>query len=127
MNILVTGGCGFLGSNLVAYGIQHGYNVTVFDNLSRVGASNNLAWLHSKGYFTFIHGDTSNRNDVDLLFQKNTYDAVFHVAGQVAMTTSIDNPYKDFQTNTVGTLNVLEAVRRYNPKAVMIYSSTNKV
>lgn len=127
MNILVTGGCGFLGSNLVAYGIQHGYNVTVFDNLSRVGASNNLAWLHSKGYFTFIHGDTSNRNDVDLLFQKNTYDAVFHVAGQVAMTTSIDNPYKDFQTNTVGTLNVLEAVRRYNPKAVIIYSSTNKV
>ena len=127
MNILVTGGCGFLGSNLVAYGIQHSYNVTVFDNLSRVGASNNLARLHSKGSFTFIHGDTSNRDDVDFLFQKNTYDAVFHVAGQVAMTTSIDNPYKDFQTNTVGTLNVLEAVRRYNPKAVIIYSSTNKV
>ena len=127
MNILITGGCGFLGCNLAAQGILNRHNVTVFDNLSRFGAANNLEWLHSKGYFSFVHGDTSKQNDVDFLFQKSTYDAVFHVAGQVAMTTSIENPYKDFQTNTMGTLHILEAVRRYNPKAVVIFSSTNKV
>lgn len=127
MNILITGGCGFLGSNLAAHGISRGDNITVFDNLSRFGSSNNLEWLHSQGQFSFVHGDTRNQNDVNALFKSNTYDAVFHVAGQVAMTTSIVNPYKDFQTNTMGTLHVLEAVRCSNPKAVMIYSSTNKV
>ena len=127
MNILITGGCGFLGSNLAAHGISQGHHITVFDNLSRFGATNNLEWLYSKGKFSFVHGDTSKQNEVDALFQKKTYDAVFHVAGQVAMTTSIENPYKDFQTNTLGTLHLLEAIRRYNPNAVMIYSSTNKV
>ena len=60
MKILINGGCGFLGSNLASYGIEQGYEITVFDNLSRLGASSNLAWLKSLGEFEFIHGDTRN-------------------------------------------------------------------
>lgn len=128
MKLLVIGGCGFLGSNLAAYGIRNpGYEVTVFDNLSRYGSPMNLEWLEKQGSFTFVHGDTRNRNDVDSIIKRGSFDAVFQLAGQVAMTTSIENPYKDFQTNTMGTLHVLEAVRRYSPDTIVIFSSTNKV
>lgn len=127
MKLLVIGGCGFLGSNLAAHGIENGFDVTVFDNLSRFGASQNLTWLKEKGKFSFYHGDTRNKNDVDYVIKNNHFDAVFHLAGQVAMTTSIENPYKDFQTNTMGTIHVLEAIRRYSPQTVMTFSSTNKV
>lgn len=127
MKILVVGGCGFLGSNLASYGMEHNYDITVFDNLSRLGTASNLEWLKSKGNFRFIHGDTRNRNDVDNVIKDGNFDAVFHLAGQVAMTTSIADPYKDFQTNTMGTLHVLEAIRRYSPNTIMMFSSTNKV
>lgn len=127
MKILVSGGCGFLGSNLAAYGIKNGMDITVFDNLSRVGAEQNLIWLRSLGEFTFVHGDTRNKNDVERVIQNGHFDAVFQLAGQVAMTTSIENPYKDFQTNTMGTLHILEAVRVYSPDTAVFFSSTNKV
>lgn len=127
MKILVVGGCGFLGSNLASYGILNGYDVTVFDNLSRLGAYENLNWLKSLGKLTFVHGDTRCRNDVDTVIKLGNYDAVFHLAGQVAMTTSIANPYNDFLINTMGTLNVLDAIRMYSPNTVMTFSSTNKV
>lgn len=127
MNLLVTGGCGFLGSNLAAHGIKQGYNITVFDNLSRLGSGNNLEWLKSLGMFTFVHGDIRNKNDVETLIRENHFDAVFHLSGQVAMTTSIANPYKDFQVNTMGTVNLLDSVRKYSSDTVVLYSSTNKV
>lgn len=127
MRILVVGGCGFLGSNLAANGIKEGYSVTVFDNLSRIGAAQNLAWLETLGKIQYIHGDTRNRNDVDNVIRDGNFDAVFHLAGQVAMTTSIADPYKDFQVNVMGTIHVLDAIRRYSPNTVMIFSSTNKV
>lgn len=125
--ILINGGCGFLGSNLAAYGIEKGYQVTVFDNLSRTGAAQNLLWLRSLGKFTFVHGDTRNKNDLETLIKENEFDAVFHLAGQVAMTTSIENPYKDFEINTLGTLNLLDSVRKYSPHTSVFFSSTNKV
>ena len=127
MKILVTGGCGFLGSNLVSYGILKGFDITVFDNLSRKGASKNLIWLESIGEFTYKHGDIRNKNDVETVIRFGDFDAIFHLAGQVAMTTSIENPQKDFEVNTMGTLNVLEAVRKYSQKTAVFYSSTNKV
>ena len=127
MKLLVVGGCGFLGSNLASHGIKEGYDVTVFDNLSRLGASSNLEWLRTLGDFRFVHGDTRNRNDVEHIIREGQFDAVFHLAGQVAMTTSIADPYKDFETNTMGTLNVLDAIRLYSPHTVMTFSSTNKV
>lgn len=127
MKLLIVGGCGFLGSNLASYGILHGYDVTVFDNLSRLGAYDNLNWLKSLGKLTFVHGDTRCRNDVETVIKSGKFDAVFHLAGQVAMTTSIANPYNDFLINTMGTLNVLDAIRMYSPNTVMTFSSTNKV
>ena len=127
MKLLVVGGCGFLGSNLASHGIKEGYDITVFDNLSRYGAASNLDWLRLCGKFHFIHGDTRDRNDVDRVIREGKFDAIFHLAGQVAMTTSIDDPYKDFQTNTMGTIHVLDAVRRYSPDTIIVFSSTNKV
>lgn len=127
MKLLINGGCGFLGSNLAAYGIEHGYEVTVFDNLSRVGSSSNLLWLRTLGEFDYIHGDTRNKNDVEAVVGKGQFDAIFHLAGQVAMTTSIENPYKDFEINTLGAVNVLDSVRKYSPQTAVLFSSTNKV
>lgn len=127
MKILINGGCGFLGSNLSSYGIEHGHDVTVFDNMSRPGSDQNRKWLEQLGSFTFIHGDTRNKNDVESVIQYGCFDAVFHLAGQVTMTKSISDPYKDFEVNALGAMNVLEAMRKYSPESAIIFSSTNKV
>lgn len=127
MKILITGGCGFLGSNLASFGIKNGYDITVLDNLSRFGASDNLKWLKQQGDFNYICADVRNSNDVENAIMNKDYDAIFHLAGQVAMTTSIDNPRKDFEINTLGTFNVLDTVRKYSPDTAIFYSSTNKV
>ncbi len=127
MKLLINGGCGFLGSNLASYGIENGYDVTVFDNLSRLGSSQNLEWLKTRGKLNFIHGDTRNKNDLEMVIKEGQFDAVFHLAGQVAMTTSIENPYKDFQVNAVGALNLLDSIRQYSPQTAVFFSSTNKV
>lgn len=127
MKILINGGCGFLGSNLASYGIEHGYDVTVLDNLSRLGSASNLEWLKTLGEFQFVHGDTRNKNDVETIIKEGQFDAIFHLAGQVAMTTSIANPYKDFEINTMGAVNVLDSIRKYSPQTAIFFSSTNKV
>ncbi|MGK0599167.1 GDP-mannose 4,6-dehydratase [Yokenella regensburgei] len=127
MKLLITGGCGFLGSNLASHAISQGFDVIVFDNLSRIGSVNNLKWLDQSGSFQFVHGDIRNKNDVTRLINKYKPDACFHLAGQVAMTTSIDNPYMDFEINVGGTVNLLEAIRIFSPNCNIIYSSTNKV
>ena len=127
MKLLITGGCGFLGSNLASYAIKNQMDLIVFDNLSRLGSCDNLRWLKEKGRFKFIHGDIRNENDITNLIKIEKPDVIFHVAGQVAMTTSLDNPRKDFEINTLGTFYVLEAVRKYSKNTIVIYSSTNKV
>jgi CDP-paratose 2-epimerase len=127
MRILITGGCGFLGSNLAAAALMRGDSLTILDNLSRAGASSNKAWLEKQGSFSFIHADTRNANDMDRAVAAVQPEAVFHVAGQVAMTTSLADPRKDFEINALGTLNLLEAVRAHSPNAAILYSSTNKV
>ncbi len=124
---LITGGCGFVGTNVAASLVRDGIEVLLFDNLTRVGASENLAWLRAQGSLAHIHGDVRNANDVDRAVAYFKPDAVFHLAGQVAMTSSIADPRKDFEINALGTLNVLEAVRAQVPEAVVLYSSTNKV
>jgi Nucleoside-diphosphate-sugar epimerases len=126
MKLLITGGCGFVGSNLAAHALKLKYDVTVYDNLSRVGSYDNYLWLKSLGLNKFIHGDIRNRNDVNTLI-KSGFDAVFHLAGQVAMTTSMENPCKDFEINALGSFNLLDAVRKYCRACCIIYSSTNKV
>ena len=127
MKLLITGGCGFLGSNLAADSVARGDDLLVFDSLYRSGSRENLAWLQSQGPFKFEHGDIRNQNDITRVVQEFKPDAIFHLAGQVAMTTSIANPRMDFEVNVMGTHNLLEAVRLYAPSAAVVYSSTNKV
>lgn len=127
MKLLITGGCGFLGSNLAADAMARGDELVVFDSLYRNGSRENLGWLQQQGKFRFEHGDIRNQNDITRIIQELRPDAVFHLAGQVAMTTSIANPRMDFEVNVMGTHNLLEAVRQYAPHAVTVYSSTNKV
>lgn len=126
MKYLITGGCGFVGSNIAARLIERGDDVTVFDNLSRVGGESNLCWLRSLGTVGFVHGDIRNTNDVEGLIRRLRPATIFHLAGQVAMTTSINDPRKDFEINALGSLNLLESARAHTPKASIIYSSSNK-
>ena len=127
MKALITGGAGFVGSNLAANLLAKGESVTVFDSLARHGASENLAWLRSLGMENFIPGDVRNAFDVEETIKKVQPDVIFHLAGQVAMTTSIESPRRDFEINVLGSINVLEAVRQYAPKTAIIYASSNKV
>ncbi|MCE2983429.1 MAG: NAD-dependent epimerase/dehydratase family protein [Parachlamydia sp.] len=127
MKYLITGGCGFLGSNIAAQKLKEGEELLVFDNLYRSGSEQNLNWLRTQGQFQFAHGDIRNTNDVNLTIKEFKPDVIFHLAGQVAMTTSIANPRMDFEINALGTINVLEAVRQHSPDSVIVYSSTNKV
>ena len=127
MKYLITGGCGFMGSNLSAEVLKRKEELIIFDNLYRYGSYQNLEWLKSQGEFKFIHADIRNANDIEKVIKDVKPDVIFHLAGQVAMTTSIDNPRFDFEVNALGTLNLLESVRKYTPESIVIYSSTNKV
>jgi CDP-paratose 2-epimerase len=127
-NYLVTGGAGFIGSNYVHRLLQRGENVTIYDNLIRAGASKNLAWLEEtfgKNGSRLIVGDVA---DAALLTDAaRDADVIVHLAGQVAVTTSIIHPREDFEANALGTFNTLEAARASGRDPVFVYASTNKV
>lgn len=123
----MTGGCGFVGSNLTAELIRRGEEVVVVDNLIRPGTPINLNWLRTLGKFDFYHADTRNGHDLEPIFRKHSIECVFHLAGQVAMTTSLENPRRDFEVNVLGSINVLECVRILAPDATVVYASSNKV
>ena len=127
VQVLITGGCGFVGANIAAVAIERGDSVTLFDNLSRVGASENLDWLRSSAPVSYVNGDVRSADEVASVVRASQPDAVFHLAGQVAMTTSLEQPVYDFEVNALGTLNILEAVRTHAPAALVAYASTNKV
>ncbi len=116
-----------MGSNLANEVLRRGEELVVFDSLQRRGTEHNLAWLQSNGKFTFHYGDIRNSNDIENVVAKEQPDAIFHLAGQVAMTTSLENPRCDFETNALGTFNLLESVRKHSPESTVLYSSTNKV
>ena len=126
---IVTGGAGFIGCHAAARFHAMGDEVVVVDNLSRRGAEENLAWLHSRGVTNFERLDIRDQAGVDSLLERNAdADAVLHLAGQVAVTTSVLDPRTDFEINALGTLNILEAVRlKAGGKPAVLYSSTNKV
>jgi CDP-paratose 2-epimerase len=125
--ILITGGAGFIGTNLAASYLRDGYRVTLLDNLSRPGTIGNLQWL--QGQFPeavrFIQADVTDGRAVhDAVLDA---DSVYHFAAQVAVTTSLVDPLGDHRVNTEGTLNVLEAIRNSPHKPALVYTSTNKV
>jgi len=127
MKYLITGGAGFIGSNLAAEVLKRGHELIVFDNLFRYGSSANLSWLHTQGDFKYYPFDIRNHNDVETVIKTEKPDVVFHLAGQVAMTTSIVNPRLDFEINALGTFNLLDSIRKYSPETTVLYSSSNKV
>jgi CDP-paratose 2-epimerase len=125
--ILITGGAGFLGVNAAVHMIDVGWHVTLLDNLSRPGTERNLKWLITQypTHTTFIKEDV--RNATALGAHVKNQDAILHLAGQVAVTTSLKDPVTDFEVNAGGTLNLLEAVRKHNTEAPFVFASTNKV
>ncbi|HET8613001.1 MAG TPA: NAD-dependent epimerase/dehydratase family protein, partial [Sphingomonas sp.] len=125
--ILVTGGAGFIGSNLADALAGLGHAVIVYDNLSRPGVDRNLAWLKARhpGRIEAITGDT--RDPGELRRAVRQADAVFHFAAQVAVTTSLVDPREDFEINVGGAFNLLEAARETGRAIPLIFASTNKV
>ncbi len=127
--ILITGGTGFIGSNLAERLLNEpGTRVRIFDNLSRPGVEHNLAWLQSligSYRLEFVQGDICNAADVYAVAEDA--DEIYHLAAQVAVTTSIADPRSDFQVNVLGTFNVLEAARRSGRQPFVLFTSTNKV
>ncbi len=125
---LITGGAGFIGSNYVNRLLTRRVAVTVYDNLSRAGAKRNLAWLrdtHGSDSFDLVVGDI---RDASLLATAaRNADVIVHLAGQVAVTTSVNHPRKDFEDNALGTFNLLEAARLSGRNPIVLYASTNKV
>jgi CDP-paratose 2-epimerase len=131
LNALITGGAGFIGSNLVCRLVEEGHQVTVYDNLSRRGTDKNVAWLRRKLWREF--GDRWQLLQADirdwpaLRQAAEGVDVIYHLASQVAVTTSVQDPRHDFEVNALGTFNVLEAARLSGRKPIVLYSSTNKV
>ena len=127
MKYLVTGGCGFIGVNFAERLLARGDRVVLLDNLSRKGTALNLEYI-KKLYpqVEFVHADIRCDNEKMQRAVENV-DVVFHLAGQVAVTTSVTDPREDFDINALGTFNLLEAVRKSQSKPALLYASTNKV
>jgi CDP-paratose 2-epimerase len=125
---LIIGGAGFIGSNFAELILENKNQVTIFDNLSRRGTYENIQRLKEKYHskINFIKGDI--RSDLNELQKEiEVSDVVYHLAGQVAVTSSVINPREDFEINALGTFNVLESIRLSENKPIIIYASTNKV
>jgi CDP-paratose 2-epimerase len=125
--VLITGGAGFIGTNLAQRMLEAGRRVLIYDNLSRDGVEENLAWLiqrYGKGVEVEV-ADVLDQEALRAAVARAGY--VFHFAAQVAVTTSLDDPRHDFEVNAVGTLNVLEACRERSDPPALLYTSTNKV
>ena len=125
---LITGGAGFIGSNYVDRLLQRKAKVTIFDNLSRVGAHINLEWLkakHGEKSFQLVIGDVRDAKLVNEVARQA--DVIVHLAAQVAVTTSVMQPRDDFEINAQGTFNVVEAARLSGKDPVVLFASTNKV
>ena len=125
--VLVTGGAGFIGSNIADRLLRDGRRVRIYDSVARAGVQANIDWLKGR------HGDRLEvvtadvRDHARLSAAAQDAGAVFHMAAQVAVTTSLVDPVEDFDVNVRATLALLEAVRTNGRRTPMIFASTNKV
>jgi CDP-paratose 2-epimerase len=125
--ILITGGCGFVGTNLAHRLLSDGHRVCVFDNLSRPGVRRNLEWLREMHPTKLVVNIADTRDTAAVNEAVRRATQVFHLAAQVAVTTSLEGPVNDFEVNARGTLNVLEAIRTSAHQPPLFFTSTNKV
>jgi CDP-paratose 2-epimerase len=125
--VLVTGGAGFIGCNIADRLATDGHEVIVFDALARAGVERNLAWLQARhgARIRPVIADIRDARAVNAAVRDAI--AVFHLAAQVAVTTSLADPAHDFEVNALGTLHVLEALRHRGGRVPMMFASTNKV
>ncbi len=129
-NYLITGGAGFIGSVYASRLLDRGDHVTIYDNLSRRGCELNLAWLYEtygEYAFTLVTGELTDRERLEAAVKETGPDVIAHLAAQVAVTTSVHQPRLDFESNALGTFNVLEAARQAKKTPIVLYASTNKV
>lgn len=128
MKWFITGGAGFIGCHMAAKLLKDGHEVVIYDNLSRKKTETNLAWLREQGLRNAVIADVRDMAKLgQAIRQHPNIDVVLHLAAQVAVTTSVQNPRDDFETNALGTFNVCEAVRQLCPDAILLNASTNKV
>jgi CDP-paratose 2-epimerase len=126
--VLITGGSGFVGANLAQRLLESGRDVVLFDNLSRAGVADNARALSERfgaARVRLVVDDVRNAPALEQLVGQ--VSAVFHLAAQVAVTTSLVDPVQDFDVNVRGTLNLLEALRRLSDPPPLLFTSTNKV
>jgi CDP-paratose 2-epimerase len=114
VKVLITGSCGFIGCNTAARSTKIGYQVTLYDNLSRVGADSNLDWLRHHWQVEFIYGDVRNLGALCDLLKSRHFDVVIHLASQVAVTALITDPEHDKVYGKLGSLKPREGVLRYD-------------
>lgn len=126
-HVLITGGAGFIGSNLAARLLASGRNVTIYDDLSRPGSEQNVAWLRDSFGERLRVEIADVRHRESLRSAVRFAEEVFHFAAQVAVTTSLVDPLQDFDINIGGTLNLLEELRRRDNPPPLLFTSTNKV
>jgi CDP-paratose 2-epimerase len=127
VKVLITGGVGFIGTNLADRLLCDGNQVALFDNLGRAGVEQNLDWLRAQhgSRVQFVKGDVRDFDAVEKVVRG--VEVIFHLAAQVAVTTSVAKPQDDFSINAQGTVNILEAARKQTPMPIVLYTSTNKV
>ncbi|HEY3911113.1 MAG TPA: NAD-dependent epimerase/dehydratase family protein [Stellaceae bacterium] len=125
--VLITGGAGFVGTNLADRLLSQGRHVRVYDSLARPGTERNLGWLRARhrDRLQFVEADI--REPEALRRALADVGMVFHFAAQVAVTTSLVDPRADFAVNAIGTLNLLEALREIGGSVGLVFTSTNKV
>ncbi len=125
--VVITGGAGFIGTNLAARLLEQGHRVIIVDNLSRNGSKRNLQWLLDKHSNRLQVSICDIRDSLKMSEIIKMAGTVFHFAAQVAVTKSVENPVEDFKINVEGTLNILESIRRSDNPPFLVFTSTNKV
>ncbi len=121
MNVLVTGGAGFIGRWVVKKLLEKGHLVTVFDDLSNGREENIKEFYYNPNWGEFIKGDIKDTDAVNKLFEKD-YDICYHLAASINVQDSIDDPRTTFENDVIGTFNVLEHCKTKNIK--MVFMST---
>ncbi len=125
--VLITGGAGFIGTNVASRFLSRGQRVILFDNLSRAGVEKNVQWLRET-YGSLVQLDQSDIRDAKAIRRAvKGCSRVFHFAAQVAVTESLTDPIFDFEVNARGTLNLLEALRTQEMQVPLLFTSSNKV